>query len=66
METVLAAILATLIELFVVALIVAPRWTLSKLKLAWRRLLYGAPAGGSRSSATERAARGARRGSPRS
>ena len=66
METVLAAILATLIELFVVALIVAPRWTVSKLKAAWRRLLYGAPAGSSTSSATEPAAREARHGSPRS
>ncbi len=52
METVLAAMLATLIELFVVVLIVAPRWTLSKLKAAWRRLLYGAAG---RSSAIESA-----------
>jgi hypothetical protein len=53
METVLAAMLATLIELFVVVLIVAPRWTLSKLKAAWRRLLYGATRGSTTSSATE-------------
>ena len=53
METVLAAILATLIEAFVVALIVAPRWTLNKLKAASRRLLYGAPGGSSTSSAAE-------------
>jgi hypothetical protein len=66
METALAAILATLVELFVVALIVAPRWTLSKLKAAWRRLLYGAPAGGSRSSATEPAVCEVRHRSPRS
>ena len=50
METVLAAILATLIELFVVALIVAPGWALGKLKAAWRRLLYGAPGRSSTSS----------------
>ena len=44
METVLAALLATAVELLVVMLIVAPRWFARKLKSTWRRLLYGSRA----------------------
>ena len=44
METVLAALLATAVELLVVMLIVAPRWFVRKLKSIWRRLLYGSRA----------------------
>jgi len=44
METVLAALLATAVELLVVMLIVAPRWFVLKLKSIWRRLLYGSRA----------------------
>jgi hypothetical protein len=38
MEIVLGAILATAVELVVVALIIAPRWTLRKIASLWRGL----------------------------
>ena len=38
METVLGAVLATAVELVVVALIIAPRWTLRKIASLWRGL----------------------------
>jgi hypothetical protein len=41
METVLAALLATAIEVLIVVLIIAPRWTLRRIASIWRRLLYG-------------------------
>ena len=38
METVLGAILATAVELVVLALIIAPRWTVRKFASLWRGL----------------------------
>ena len=38
METVLGAVLATAVELVVLALIVAPRWTGRKIASLWRGL----------------------------
>jgi hypothetical protein len=38
METVLGAILATAVEFAVLALILAPRWTLRKIASLWRGL----------------------------
>jgi len=38
METVLGAVLATALELVVLALIIAPRWTVRKIASLWRGL----------------------------
>jgi len=44
MELVLGAVLATIIELLLLAFLLAPRWMSQRLKKMWRRLLYGARA----------------------
>ncbi len=38
METVLGAVLATAVEFVVLALIIAPRWTVHKIASLWRGL----------------------------
>jgi hypothetical protein len=41
METVLGAVLATAVEFAVLALIIAPRWTVRKIASLWRGLRSG-------------------------
>jgi hypothetical protein len=41
MELVLGAVLATIVELVLLAFLLAPRWMSQRLKRMWRRLLYG-------------------------
>jgi hypothetical protein len=41
MELFLGAVLATIVELVLLAFLLAPRWTSQRLKRMWRRLLYG-------------------------
>jgi hypothetical protein len=41
MELFLGAVLATIVELVLLAFLLAPRWTSQRLKRIWRRLLYG-------------------------